>query len=730
MNLPKGWPKPEILSVKLDNRPSEPDLVNSGVGIGEALQGSFIGAGTLKKLSNFLFLVVVLFCSPALAEDWIEEVVVRGEFRDTTIEAMSSSIALISPENSVSSVNHLEEVLGRVANVNYSSGSSRARYFQIRGVGERGQFIEPINPSVGLIFDGVDLSGVGTVASLFDVGQVEVLRGPQGTVYGANSLAGTINIVSNDPTKEFEGFVEAEIGDYGSRGLGLVISGPINSMSGLRLSTKHYQQDGFIENVHLGVSDTNAKDEKSVRVKYVLETEDADYRFNLGRLEVNNGYDAFSLDNDRFTRSDEPGIDDQDTTMFSVSIDKDLADDLDLVFAAGLGKSDISYGYDEDWSFIGFDPWEYSSKDLYERKVNSLSYQLRLMSKDSDNAEDDSFGWVAGIYGYRHDLDLIRRYTYLADQFSSSYELDRFAVYGEIFKKMPSDWVIRMGLRGENLSMDYLDSSTLQYDPDDFVVGGRVLVEKNLGSAQLVYLGIHRGYKSGGFNTDGSIDEDLRLFESEGLWNFELGYKGNFLEERIQMRTAVFRMKRSDVQISTSIVRERLDGSSEFIEYTGNAAEGFNQGLEVDVRIQAIGRLFFDLSAGWLDTNFSSYRGTGERALAGRDQAHAPNYQFYIGAEYVFDSRWALYVDLEGKDAFFFSDSHDFESESYELINLGLSFQGARWAGKIWLKNVTDKDYFVRGYFFGNDPRDYYEPRLWTQLGYPRHYGLSVKASF
>ncbi len=730
MSLPKGWPRPEILSVEADGRPSEPDLVNSGVGIGDALQGSFIGATMFYKSSIPLILVITLFSTSAWPEDWIEEVVVRAEFRDTTLESMASSIALIDPERSLAAVNHLEEVISRAANVNYSSGSSRARHFQIRGVGERGQFIEPINPSVGLIFDGVDLSGVGTVASLFDVRQVEILRGPQGMVYGANSLAGTINIVSNDPTEEFEGFVEVEVGEYAARGLGLVMSGPINPTSGLRLSAKHYRQDGFMKNVHLGVADTNAKDEKNLRLKYVIETEDSVYRFNLGRLEVNNGYDAFSLDNNRLTRSDEPGVDDQDTAIFSLSIDKNLADKLDLVFSAGFGKSDISYGYDEDWTFVGFDPWEYSSKDLYERQVDSLSYQLRLMSKESKNLNKSAYGWVAGVYGYHYDLDLVRRYTYLVDPFGSSYEVDRFAIYGELSKKLPGDWVIKMGLRGEDLDIGYLDSTTLQYDPDDFLVGGRALVERNLGPDQFVYLGVHRGYKSGGFNTDGSIDEDLRLFGPEGLWNFELGYKGLYLDERIQMRAAIFHMKRSDIQISTSITRERNDGSSEFIEYTGNAAEGFNRGVEVDLRIQASDRLFFDLSVGWLDTNFSSYRGADDHVLVGRDQAHAPDYQFYLGAEYVFNSRWAFHVDLEGKDSFFFSDGHDSESGSYELLNLGLSFQGSRWEAKAWLKNATDKDYFVRGYFFGNDPRDFYEPSVWTQLGYPRHYGLSLRARF
>ena len=263
----------------------------------------------LKNSLRLIVIVSMALCHLGWSEDRIEEIVVRGELRPVSVSDLSSSVQLITPEDSVAKVNHLEEVISKAANVNYASGSSRARYYQIRGIGERGQFIEPINPSVGLLYDGVDLSGVGTVANLFDVEQVEILRGPQGTVYGSNSRAGAINIISRDPTEEFSGFGEAEAGDYGSRWLGFVLSGPVTPESGLRLSAKHYQHDGFIKNSYLGVEDTNSKDEKSLRLKYVPRRDDRTYRFSLGRLEVDNGYDAFSLDNDRFTRSDEPGED-------------------------------------------------------------------------------------------------------------------------------------------------------------------------------------------------------------------------------------------------------------------------------------------------------------------------------------------------------------------------------------------------------------------------------------
>ena len=190
-------------------------------------------------------------------------------------------------------------------NVNFASGSQRARYYQIRGIGERSQFQEPINPSVGVIIDDVDFTGIGSVASLFDVQQAEIFRGPQGTRFGANAIAGMMNITTNEPTEDFEGALQLGVGNYGSYDLGVALSGPASDSVNYRFAVNQLTSDGFIENVHLQRDDTNNRDELTIRGKLAIEASE-DLTIDLAGFyfDFDNGYDAFSLDNSRETLSD------------------------------------------------------------------------------------------------------------------------------------------------------------------------------------------------------------------------------------------------------------------------------------------------------------------------------------------------------------------------------------------------------------------------------------------
>ena len=691
---------------------------------------SFSSFAVSRLQKGCVGLLFTLAGALANASQSIEEVVVTAEFRPVTAAEVPGSVSVLSPDANGDLINHLDELLSRAANVNLTSGASRARFIQIRGIGERSQFVEPLNPSVGLLVDGVDLSGLGGAATLFDVQQVEVLRGPQGTLYGANALAGLINVVTPEATEDLSGLLQIDGGNYGARGVGAVLSGPVTDEIGFRISARQYQDDGFIDNIYLNRDDTNARDERSLRAKLQGSSDQGSWQLALGSVDVDNGYDAFSLDNDRNTRSDEPGRDAQETSYVAFNASRALSDGVVGEVALGWVDSDIAYGYDEDWTFEGFHPFGYSSTDLYLRDVETRTADLRLLSAPDQGLMDDGVDWVLGLFVLDKNVDFTRDYTYAGGLFTSDFGVDRVALYGELATDLAASWRVSLGLRAEQHESDYTDSADVQFAPQDNMTGGRLLIERSLDSGNLLYASLTRGYKAGGFNTDGTLDADLRLFDPETLWNMEIGFKGSLINDRLGLSAALFRMQRRDVQVATSITRVRQDESAEFIQYTSNAAKGVNQGLEVEAVFQASDRLRLSANLGLLDATYEDYvNGAGED-LDGRDQAQSPAYHFYLAADYQLADGLRLNVNLEGKDDYYFSAGHAEQSPSYTLLNSALSYSTDGWDLSLWGRNLADKDYFLRGFSFPNDPRDGYTSTRWTQLGAPRQFGVTAKASF
>lgn len=679
------------------------------------------------RLAAAIVLPLCVVCSPVAAQSRItEEIIVTASLRDATLNQTPVSVSILQPNQLGTTVQHLEELLGRIPNVNFASGASRARFVQLRGIGERGQFAETLNPSVGLLLDGVDLSGIGTAATLFDIEQVEVLRGPQGTLYGANALAGLVNLTTPSPSDTLTSRWRLDAGDHGAQGISGVVSAPLTDALGVRVSASRYRDDGFMDNRFLGKDDTDNHDEAAYRAKLRWQDEARSLTVSAGHIDIDNGYDAFSLDNTRTTLSDEPGFDRQTTDYLAVAFASDAGIHARLEATLTFASSDIDYGYDEDWTFAGFDPIGYTSTDRYERDRDTQTADVRWLSVPG--AELGGWDWTVGVFGLRQDVELERTYTF-AGPFNNDFEVAREALYGEISRDLTTHWRLTVGARIERHSADYEDTNGVAFDPDDTLFGGRVVLERALDSG-MAYASVSRGYKTGGFNQDGSLNAARREFDEESLLNFEIGYKGTLADGRLQLRAALFRMQRDDIQLSKSETRPiaGTPGAVEFIEFIDNASNGFNQGLEVELDFAATERLNLFANLGWLDTEYDD-DDTG-RNIGGRDQAHAPGYQFFAGARYDFGAGWSVQAEVEGKDEFYYSVTHDTRSDAYELWHMSVRYDADAWGLSVWGRNLGDEDYTVRGFLFGNDPRDFYTARPFTQLGEPRQYGVTLEATF
>ena len=670
----------------------------------------------------------VLTAVPATAQDAeLEEIVVTASLRNQTAAEIAASTTVLSGDTlAAAGLQHFEDVLGLVPNLNWSGGTSRPRFFQMRGIGELEQYQGAPNPSVGFLIDEIDLSGVGMPATLFDAEQVEVLRGPQGTRYGANALAGLVKVKTHDAAPRPELHAEVVAGDHDTWSTGLVAGGALgDGGSAWRLVGQRYESDGFQRNAFLDRDDTNGREDTTLRGKLSLGLPAA-WRADVAVLHVDldNGYDAFSLDNSRRTLSDHPGRDAQRTRGASVVLTGPLGG-VTMNSTTAYARSDSIYSFDGDW---GNDPYwgaaaPYDYFSHYGRERATLTQDLRVEGNAGGVVD-----WVTGIYLLRFSEDSLQR-DYFAGQLlraplSSQYTATSLAGYGEAEWRLQDHLSLTAGMRVETRGADYEDSDGARFDPRDTMVGGQLSLQGDLGPTRHWYATVARGYKAGGFNIGQFVPEERRQFAPEYLWNAELGLKFDARDGRLQGELALFHMWREDQQVATSFQLDPGDPLS-YVFYTDNAAKGRNYGIEASGSWRALEQLTLGASLGLLRSEYLGYQ-YGDRDLDGREQAHAPSWQYSLSAQWGGDEGWMARADLSGSDAFYFDASHDRQSEPYALLNLKAGYARGPWSLYAWARNVTGEDYAVRGFYFGLEPPDFAN-ELYVQRGDGRLVGATLQ---
>ncbi|WP_286740682.1 TonB-dependent receptor [Pseudoalteromonas sp. UBA2102] len=691
------------------------------------------------RLSLITAALLPLISTPLIAnadDSDLERIVVTGDFQRESIQTLSASASLFSKDEiNQRGASYLDEMLGSTANVNFTSGASRGRYIQIRGVGLRSQFVDPINPSVGLVIDGINYSGLGGSSLLFDIDQVEIYRGPQGTRFGADGMAGMIQMESAQATADPSLKLQVGMGTYNSREAGLAASTGLTDDTSARVSYFSRKSDGYVDNLYLN-DETQQQDEQVARFKLNSQlTEHLNTELNLHYIDINNGYDAFTLDNSRNSVADEPGQDNQQSYAIGINNTYTGFDAFDVSLNLSAIDTELLYSFDEDWvcndasepqlCAAGLHPWGYSSTDVYTRDRDDQSANLQFNSKTGN--------WVAGVYYQNRDVDLEREYTWLASPFASTYETSNVAVYGQVATPIGPKTTLITGLRVEQYQGDYTDSNGFIEETDDVMVGGKIALEYQVIDRTMIYTSITRGYKAGGINSEAlakAKDEGLNLdadffqqhtsFDPEYLWSGEFGVKGSSLDDKFTLRLAAFYMHRDNIQLKAWQVE-----GQQFTGYVDNASSGSNYGLEVEGSYQLTEDLFLTGSAGYLNTEIDDFVTQSGLNQDGREQAQSPKYQYAFSARYNFTNELYGMIGVEGKDDYYFSDSHNSKAPSSNLVNLSLGYEADMWAVRAWARNVFDEEVPTRGFEFGNDPLDGYATHTYVQLGEPRVAGIT-----
>jgi len=741
------------LRIQCADKPFEPDPVNAGVGMGirHAKTGSHFKLILRDPMNKKLFTTVSLltFTAASLAQssaqsidevgatETLDDLTVTADLReDTTVREIATSVAVLDEDTlSQAGTQHFQDVMGLVPNLNWSGSTSRPRYFQIRGIGERSQYEGAPNPSVGFIIDDIDFTGIGGAATLFDLAQIDVLRGPQGTRYGANALAGLVYVQSQQPGFDSAYSLETTVGDYGTYAAGFTATGAVgdSDRSAYRFAVHHYNSDGFRRNDFFNRDDTDQLDELMARFKLnSTVTENWQSNLTLLLVDINNGFDKWNPENTFTTHSDDLGIDDQRSLGFSWRNTWSGATGFEVISITSHTDSEIQYFFDGDWGndvYWGeFAPYDFTSNN--DRQRDNLTQEFRLVSKPENRWFNDSTDWLFGVYWSRLSEDNVVDDFYNGEvyrDFDSQFDANNLAAFAQFDTHLSAATVLTTGVRFENRSADYQDNMGLDLSPDDDMVGGQVSINHALNAQQNIYATVSRGYKAGGFNLSTSLPESRRAYDPEYLLNFEVGMKALLLDHRLSLNVSAFYSKRQDMQVSTSVQDDPTDPLT-YTFFTGNAAEGKNYGIESDWLYQINRNWSFHGALGWLDASFTDYV-TFDDNFNGREQAHAPSYTYNLGLTYQGDTGWFARADLNGSDGFYFSNSHEQQAQSRELLNLKLGYQASNWSVYAWGRNVLDDEYAVRGFYFGLEPPDYADT-LYQHLGDPAHFGLTARFNF
>ena len=720
------------------------------------------------SLSPIALSIALAFSGQALAQNDdadIEVIKVTADFRNQELLTLPASATIIDAKQIEDEGNqHFEDVLNSIANFNWSGGSSRARYFQIRGVGEQEDYQGAPNSSVGYVIDDIDLSGLGMVASMYDLQQVEVLRGPQGTRYGANALAGLIYLKSNDPEAEAEHGFEVSLGDDNLRTFSGYSTGAITKSENLlyRATIQQHNQDGFRDNLYVDRSDTNKRDEFSGRIKLRwLASDDLTADFTLLHANFDNGYDAWTLDNNGFeTLTDQPGVDNQKTTGASLKINFTGFDNVNLTSITSFANTDHQHAYDGDWANPcywgngqGTKPCEnYKGKTVSDRESYQYDYfwdkkgdrktasqEFRLSSNENGRIFADSTDWLIGVYAMnlKEDNQQYDVYNGWKDGLDSEFEATNYAIFGQLDSELGHGYNLSTGLRLERRNSEYSDTSGDAFEPSENMWGGHIALSKTLSADHSTYIRVARGYKAGGFNMSLPVElADQKEYDTEILYNYEVGFKSFWLENQLSTNLAVFFMDRQDQQVEASrqIVDEDGNLTPDFEIFTSNAGSSKNYGLELETKWQATDNLEVYASFGYLIAEYGNYKYEVEedvyKDLSGRELAHSPKFTNSLGATYRADNGVFVNLHTSGKSKFYYSDSNDSQSGGYQIINARIGYEAENWGVYLWGRNLLDKKYGVRGFYFGNEPDLGWADKQYIRYGDPRSVGVTANIKF
>jgi len=705
---------------------------------------------------------------PAASEE-LEEVLVTARMRSESRQDVPITVNVFTAENiEAAGIQKPADFIARVPNMTLVETQNAGNAFVVlRGISQA----RNSEPSVAVLVDGVlETNPAEFNQELFDIEQIEVLKGPQGAVYGRNAIGGAIIIRTKDPGDEFEGRVKLGAGNGSSINAQGEVSGPIGDTFGYRASVNYYDTDGYLPSTFLG-GKADPVQSLAGRLRLTFKPSDTfsgDVRLSYENLDTRGFYFVIPRDDEAnpfstFTtppnandvsspiQVDQTGVDNRDLFTGAVKLDFKLGGGTLSSISSYNSTEEIITGDAYDFRpaansifnvLLGFDLNQSQFLDL-----SSWSQEVRFTSSDegrlrwilggyfvhtdrfisTGNMVDDG----TGVYPVYHQPRLTGNNpsaTFLAD----SQDNDAWAVFGDATFELSDQFELDVALRYDEDRRENTTETPTAFLPDPSASTGEVRTETFSETQPKVtlrykpsdditlYGGWSRGFRSGGFNQTGvgavadasGIAGVNDIFQAEVADTWEVGIKGSFLDRRLNTGLALFDTKSTNGYFFVFLAANSTQN-------LGNLDAKY-KGAEFDISWRATDHLELFGSAGYTDSEITDME---DPSVIGNQAPLVSRVTYNLGAQLdqpLNDSlNLALRVDWRHVGETWWEPYNTTSRDPIDLVDLRLGLEGKKWAVTAWSKNLTDENYNAE-----------FSPGGFLFRALPQRYGVEFSYSF
>ncbi|MEM1189759.1 MAG: TonB-dependent receptor [Pseudomonadota bacterium] len=715
----------------------------------------------------------------AMAQEQMEEVLVSAQRRVTDLQSTAAAISALSSEDLINrSIDDIEDLGISTPSMNVALYQGEAQIY-IRGIGYSG-IIGGSDSSTALHQDGVYLSrSSAAVPAFFDVERVEVVRGPQGTLYGRNATGGSVNILTKGGTQEWSADASVLVGDYSRYRVYGAVGGPLSDNVQFRIAAQTERQDGFttlnrpvadplsgasvtsdVENTDeymlRGTLDFQPTDSLAITLKadyYEADDENSVWLYFNEGTGTNPFFRNYVQERGgrvpenplgRRQDSDLPHFNTPKIYGATARVDWDVAQYTLTSITAYKHTNPLNRNDLDATGAFGVD-------QVREEDHDQFSQEFQIASP-----AEDRFNWLLGLYYFTEENDIRNEYflPFVDEQFglpsddeccllllNGRSETEAFAVFGEANYRLTDRMDLVLGMRYSDETRDGFNDVRLVNFPtpvldnvaefdeasfDDFTpkIGLNFAVSDDI----FAYGSVSQGFKSGGFNV-GSYQNTP--FDPEEITAYEIGLKSDLLGRRLRLNSAVFFYDYEDYQF------QDVENNNTVIR---NAAEAEIFGVEVEGTALLSEHFTIDFGATYLDAEFKNFTAIdpkapelGEQVLDGRRLPRAPEFKYSLGLTYatpLAEGELSFRLDYTWQDEVFFSafNVSQLYQDSYGWGRARATYASGSsdWSVAAFIDNIGDEEVISNATFNG----DIIDSTVTGNMAPPRTVGVELRFSF